>query len=115
MIYLIHFDEPYHHARHYLGFAEKDLPARLAQHRAGSGARILAVVGQTGIGWRVVRTWRGGRTLERRLKNRHNSAKLCPVCNPSPGITRHGGPELETGEIVRPGSENPARKERSAP
>lgn len=37
MIYIIHFDSPYHHARHYVGFcAEGNLEQRLAQHRAGS-------------------------------------------------------------------------------
>jgi hypothetical protein len=28
--------------------------------------------------------------LERRLKNRHNSPKLCPICEP-PGLTRGKG------------------------
>jgi hypothetical protein len=34
-----------------------------------------------GIGFQLVRTWEGDRTLERTLKNRHNApARLCPLC-----------------------------------
>lgn len=78
-VYLIHFETPYEHARHYLGFTT-DLAARLAAHRAGSGARLMEVITQAGISWYVARTWEGGRNLERALKQRKNSPKLCPVC-----------------------------------
>ena len=78
--YLLHFERPYKHARHYLGFAE-DLERRLELHRAGRGARLVEVVVAAGIGFRLVRTWEGDRTLERILKNRHNApARLCPLC-----------------------------------
>ncbi|HUV88168.1 MAG TPA: endonuclease [Anaerolineae bacterium] len=79
IVYLLHFQEPYKHARHYLGFC-KDLTARLEQHRNGTGARLLSVVQAAGISWIVARTWDGGRDLERRLKARKNSPKLCPIC-----------------------------------
>ncbi len=49
-VYLLHFQRPYRHARHYLGWAS-DLPARLAEHAAGRGARLLAVIQAAGIGW----------------------------------------------------------------
>ena len=79
-IYLIHFDRPYKHARHYIGWT-KDLEARLAIHKAGDGARLLRAVNQADIGWRVVRTWEGTRDDERRLHNQKNSpSRLCPVC-----------------------------------
>lgn len=81
-VYLIHFEEPYRHARHYLGVAV-DLEERLRQHHAGTksgGARLMEVVSQAGIAWRVVRVWEGGRGLERRLKRWHGSARLCPIC-----------------------------------
>jgi predicted GIY-YIG superfamily endonuclease len=78
--YLLHFERPYRHARHYLGFAE-DLERRLELHRAGRGARLVEVVVAAGIGFQLVRTWEGDRTLERTLKNRHNApARLCPLC-----------------------------------
>lgn len=79
-MYLIHFTTPYRHARHYLGWAA-NLEARLDHHRAGTGARLMAVVTNAGIDWRVVRTWDGDRTFERRLKNGRNVPRLCPVCN----------------------------------
>ena len=79
MVYLLHFSENYAHARHYLGYCH-DLTARLAQHASGNGARLCAVVRAAGISWYVSRTWEGGRDLERKLKDRHNSPKLCPIC-----------------------------------
>ncbi len=38
LIYLLHFERSYHHARHYLGYTE-DLEARVTAHRAGRAAR----------------------------------------------------------------------------
>jgi hypothetical protein len=79
-VYLLHFRRPYRHARHYLGFCAGDVAIRVAAHQAGQGARLLAVVSQAGIGVDLVRTWPGDRSFERRLKRRHNSPRLCPVC-----------------------------------
>lgn len=78
-VYLIHFSEPYKHAKHYLGSTD-DLPGRLTAHRKGYGSRLMEVVTEAGIEWQVVRTWKGGRELERRLKRRHGSPRLCPIC-----------------------------------
>ena len=79
-VYLIHFDQPLSHAQHYLGYA-RSVSARLAEHRAGDGARIMQVVREQGITWRLARTWpQGDRTLERRLKRWHKSRQLCPIC-----------------------------------
>lgn len=79
-VYLIHFTEPYKHARHYLGQSD-DLSQRLAQHQRGDGARLMQVVREAGIAWVVARTWQGGRSLEYKLKSRHNAPKeLCPIC-----------------------------------
>lgn len=84
MIYLIHFDKPYKHAQHYRGYCEDDqLEARIARHRSGRGARLLAVIQAVGIGWRCVRTWPGAdRRAERNLKKR-GVAWICPICNPN--------------------------------
>jgi len=81
-VYLLHFETPYRHAQHYVGFTE-DLEARLERHRAGNGARLLEVVTQAGIAWELVRAWpRGSRELERAIKRAGHSPRLCPVCNP---------------------------------
>ena len=40
LIYLLHFERSYHHARHYLGYTD-DLEARVAAHRAGRGVPLL--------------------------------------------------------------------------
>ena len=81
MVYLIHFDRPYRHAQHYIGYTA-DLAQRDHDHHCTcDGARLLQVVREAGIGFRVVRTWPdGGRALERQLKNRKNAKCLCPVC-----------------------------------
>ena len=80
MLYLLHFERPYKHARHYRGYT-RGLLDRLACHRAGNGARLMEVVTGAGIPWVLARTWpRGTRTLERQLKNHNNGPRLCPIC-----------------------------------
>jgi len=78
-VYLIHLDQPFRHARHYLGWT-LNLERRIAQHRAGTGAKLLRAVNRHGIRWEVVRIWPGGPDLEHTLKARKNSPRLCPVC-----------------------------------
>lgn len=78
-IYLIHFERRYRHAGHYTGWAA-NFAARIAHHRAGSGARLLAVLLEHGIDWDVVRTWTGTRSDERALKNQGGASRRCPRC-----------------------------------
>lgn len=79
-VYLICFDRPYWHARHYLGYAS-NIQKRIAEHRTGKGARLLDWVNRAGIGWHVVRVWRKAtRKDEARLKKMHESPRLCPIC-----------------------------------
>lgn len=82
IVYLIHFEKPFHHARHYLGFCEDgNLDKRMACHRSGNGSRLMAAVSRAGIAWSVVRTWEGvDRNFERSLKNRKEGPKFCPTC-----------------------------------
>lgn len=82
-VYLIHFTEKLAHAGHYVGFAENDVAARFEDHLKGRGSRILAHLNQIGKTYMLVRIWSSGdRKLERRLKNRKDAPKLCPVCSP---------------------------------
>jgi hypothetical protein len=86
VIYLLHFDRPIGdlanprgYACHYTGWT-LDLPARLVDHAAGRGARLMQVVGEQGIGWQLARIWTGTRTRERSLKQSGGAARRCPVC-----------------------------------
>jgi predicted GIY-YIG superfamily endonuclease len=83
-IYLLHFSEPYKHARHYLGWTAGPLEDRLADHTAGRGARLLAVVRLANITWSLARTWSGSRTRERSLKRSGGSSRHCPMCGATP-------------------------------
>jgi hypothetical protein len=92
VIYLIHFDQPIGDlcnprgfASHYTGWT-LELPARLVDHAAGRGARLMQVVGERGIGWQLARIWTGTRTRERSLKRSGGAARRCPVCQ----LTRLG-------------------------
>ncbi len=80
VVYLVHFSEPYRHARHYTGWTGGELEARLAEHKAGRGARLLQVVAQAGIGWTLARTWEGTRQRERQLKRQGGASRRCPIC-----------------------------------
>lgn len=82
-VYLLHFDRPYRHARHYTGWTE-DLPARSADHRAGRGARLLEVLRDNGIGFELARTWDGTRRRERQLKQEGGASRRCPMCGITP-------------------------------
>lgn len=67
-------------ARHYLGYAD-NLEERLKRHANGTGARMLAVARERGIGWQVARVWPdAGKDVERRLKRRKEAPRLCPLC-----------------------------------
>lgn len=83
-IYLIHFDEPYRHARHYTGWT-RDLPARLRAHANGTGARLMEVITDNGITWQLAKVYEGDRTEERRRKNQKKPRDWCPVCRNRPG------------------------------
>lgn len=85
-VYLIHFDRPIGNpnnprgqAQHYLGWTG-NLTERMLAHVKGQGAAIMAFLSESKIGWQVVKTWKGGRHLERQLKNRKQASFFCPVC-----------------------------------
>lgn len=83
MVYLIHFDRPFRHAKHYTGYSrdKKTLPHRIEHHRNGTGSRLMAAVSAAGIGFKVVRTWDDGdRNKERRLKRSGGASRYCPIC-----------------------------------
>ena len=75
-----------------------DLPARLARHRQGHGARLVAVITEAGIGFTLARTVTGDRSRERAIKNAGGATRYCPVCCPQPRngkwATASASPEL---------------------
>jgi predicted GIY-YIG superfamily endonuclease len=83
IVYLLHFDQRYRHARHYTGWTT-DLDARLAAHIVGDGARLIEVIEQAGIGWTLARTWVGTRHRERALKRQGGASRRCPLCGTTP-------------------------------
>jgi predicted GIY-YIG superfamily endonuclease len=82
--YLLHFDRPYRHARHYIGWTQ-DLAARLDAHLRGRGARLIEVITQAGIGFQLARTWpETTRDQEDSLKHRGDARRFCPECGVQP-------------------------------
>ena len=89
-IYLIHFSGPVspdHTAQHYLGWAQ-DAQERLKNHTAA----IVRAAKERGLTCHVVRLWNGTRNDERKLKQRKNTPRLCPVCSQHPQPVRELDP-----------------------
>jgi hypothetical protein len=95
MVYILHFDRPYKHAKHYVGFCEdgKDPLERLAEHQGQGeegkrrrGSRLMEVVTAAGIKVSAVTILKGDRNRERQLKRTRNYAacrgeqSLCSMC-----------------------------------
>lgn len=79
-VYLLHFSEPFGHARHYVGYSD-NIEERVALHMKGQGSRLCEVAVNAGITLMWVRTWVGAdRKFERNLHGR-GKAMYCPICN----------------------------------
>lgn len=64
-----------HRARYYLGWA-LDVDARLAEHKAGHGAKITAAAVGRGFELEIVATFPGTRADERQLKSRKSHSRI---------------------------------------
>lgn len=82
-IYLLHFDRPYKHARHYLGWSS-DVAARFDRHTAGRGSPLVKAALAAGIGVEIVFVRPGTRHDERRLHIRGHVGEWCPLCRRPP-------------------------------
>jgi hypothetical protein len=87
LIYVVHFERPYKHATHYIGYcADSGHDDRWARHLSGRGARLLKAVHESGIGMEVTAVLPGDRTVERRLHQIQAAApskglrSICPLC-----------------------------------
>jgi hypothetical protein len=80
IVYLLHFERSYRHARHYIGFTQ-NLEERLEQHRGRRGSPLIAAAIADGIDFQLAAIWEGDRHDERRLHRQKNTrARLCPIC-----------------------------------
>lgn len=79
-VYLLHFETPYKHAKHYVGYS-KDIDARIELHRQGQAARLTQVIKAAGISFVEAKRWRNkSQAFERSLKNRGGASRYCPIC-----------------------------------
>jgi hypothetical protein len=99
--YLLHFIVPatgdparYRHAGHYIGWTT-DLAARMEAHARGTGARLVEVITEAGLGFKLVRTWPNTtKDREDLLKHVGGGRRYCPEC----GVKPRG----ETGPLAPP-------------
>lgn len=81
-LYLIHFADAFHHARHYTGITV-NLKTRLYQHANGIGARLTQVLFEQNKHWMLAAVWtEATRANERFIKNQHGAKPFCPICSP---------------------------------
>jgi len=93
-VYLVHCARPLHHAQHYLGWTRLPVVDRLALHQSGAGAKLLRAAVERGIEFWVTRTWLDvPQAIERKLKQRHDGRRLCPLCDAS--AYQHGAERNE--------------------
>lgn len=94
-VYLLHFDRPYKHARHYVGFTEgASVYPRITDHEEGRGARLMSVIRGAGIFFTVSRVWKfdhaaDARAREKRIKYKA-ATRFCPICRPPRRPYRNG-------------------------
>ena len=83
-VYLLHFDRARTSTPGITSDGRANVKRRLAEHEAGHGARLLAVVRAAGIGWQLARMWPGSRARERQIKRQGGHARHCPLCGVTP-------------------------------
>lgn len=81
-VYVLHFEPPYRHARHYVGFTPRTAEARLEDHVHGRGSPLVKAAADAGSEIKIAQVWEGAsRTFERHVKNRADVPRWCPCCN----------------------------------
>jgi len=84
-VYVLHFDTPYKHAKHYTGIA-RNVEKRMKQHKSGQGARLTQVLKENNITFKysVIKeynTFSEAKAEEKRLKEVvKNPNRYCPIC-----------------------------------
>lgn len=84
MIYILHIDPPFKHARHYVGWTKDiDVTRRVGEHLRQAGRRPSRLVGvalAAGCSVTLAGVLEGDRDFERQLKARGGAMKFCPAC-----------------------------------
>jgi len=84
-LYVIHFDKPYKHAKHYTGICI-NVDKRMKQHAMGTRSRLMRVLKENDIGFQYAvineyPTFSEAHAEEHRLKHKvKQPKKYCPFC-----------------------------------
>jgi predicted GIY-YIG superfamily endonuclease len=81
-VYVLHFDPPFQHAAHYIGFTEhEDVATRLGEHVSGRGSPLVKAAVRAGSRVEIAHVFvNGTRTFDRSLKNRADVCRWCRCC-----------------------------------
>ena len=80
--YLLHYQRPIAHVRHYAG-STTNLARRFYDHASGNGATLTAEFATHGIPFVVANVWKiPERDAERYIKGLKAGPRLCKVCTP---------------------------------
>jgi predicted GIY-YIG superfamily endonuclease len=85
-LYILHFKSRYwNNARHYCGYTTLGVTERIKKHRNGTGSQLVRYALDKGIDFVVglvehFDTKQQARNREIELKNTHNLARYCRVC-----------------------------------
>lgn len=82
MVYLLHFDRPYRHARHYVGateLTETELAFAL-EHDVPIQQPLLLAARKDGVHFTIARVWGGGLDDAVRLREVRKHKSYCTTC-----------------------------------
>lgn len=84
-VYLLHFDPPYKHARHYIGWTSLPVDDRLLRHmqqgKNPRGSKLVYHAVANGCTVTIAKTWENvTREFERKLKNKKCAPRFCLIC-----------------------------------
>lgn len=95
-VYVLHFDPPFRHAEHYIGFTEHpDVATRIHEHlKTKGGSPLVRAAVAAGCRIEIAHVFVGAdRKFERRIKNRADVSRWCRLC----GRNERRVPKLEGG------------------
>jgi len=82
MVYLLHFDRPFRHMRHYVGAAADLLALELLIANPGMHTRssMLIAAKKAGVRFTIGRIWRGGAERADLVRSHQNHTRHCDIC-----------------------------------